>query len=194
MARRPGTYPKGDLGYAQLRGIARQGVGRSPRHLWARALFGSGVRVRGLCLPHRGEKPHLELYLADLPEVLQVAREVQSRYAPQNKVQYIPCDVLTDEVPGRYDIILISNMLQALGTSRGRVLIKRLWEAVRPGGSLVVQAQFLDENRMGPRWSAVNDLILLCGGSQDCNQTRKETRGFRMSRKSACRYSIPMAW
>jgi SAM-dependent methyltransferase len=122
------------------------------------------------------QNPNLELYLADLPGVLKFTKDVESKYPLQNQVHYSPLDVLKDEIPGSYDLILISNMLHMLGERVSRNLLKRLYSSVNPGGSLVVQARFLQDNRLGPRWAVMLDLNQLCTTDAGRNHTIEETR------------------
>ena len=126
---------------------------------------------------HLGRRnPELHLYLLDLPGVLEVAKEVQKRYALENEVHYLPLDALKDEIPGAYDLILVSNTLHMLGENASRQLIKRLYPSVNPGGSLVIQAQYLRDDRLGGRWPIFLDLIQLCITSNGRNHSVEETR------------------
>ena len=128
---------------------------------------------------HLGIKnPELQLYLLDFPEVLQVAKEVQARYALQNEVHYVAADALKDELSGQYDLILVSNALHQLGPEASAALVKRLYPAVRPGGSLVVQAQFLRDDRRGDKVPVFLDLLELCITAAGRNHSVAETRGW----------------
>ena len=120
--------------------------------------------------------PGMELYLADHPVVLETAREVQARYPLKNKVHYVPMDALKDEIPGSYDLVLVSNMLHGLGETSSRTLIRRLYNSVNDGGSLVVQAQYLRDDRLGGRWPVFLDLIQLCVTENGRNHAPGETR------------------
>jgi SAM-dependent methyltransferase len=119
--------------------------------------------------------PSLKLYLADLPEVLEAAKEVRTRYLLENEVYYLPLDAATDEIPGSYDLILVSNLLYCFAEPVRSQLLERLYHALNPGGSLVVQAQFLQENRLGGRWAIYVDLNLLCTTANGRNHTVEET-------------------
>src|SRR2546428_2468501 len=79
--------------------------------------------------------PVLQLHLVDLPEVLEVAKEVETKYSLKNEVSYRAMDYLRDEIPGAYDIILVSNTLHMLGEQASRKLTKRLYQSVNRGGS-----------------------------------------------------------
>lgn len=120
--------------------------------------------------------PGLGLYLADHPVVLETAQEIQTRYALQNDVHYLPLDAVKDDIPGSYDLILVSNVLHGLGEKASRALIERLYSSVNRGGSLVIQAQYLRDDRLGGRWPIFLDLIQLCVTEQGRNHTPEETR------------------
>jgi SAM-dependent methyltransferase len=144
---------------------------------------------------HLGEaNPSLHLHLLDLPGVLEHAREVAKQHRLRNQVTYLPVDVVREEIPGSYDLVLVSNTLHMLGEDTSRALIRRLHAHVRPGGSLVIQAQYLADDMQGPRWPIYLDLIQMCITSHGRNHSLGETRrwmeeaGFR--RVTRCSMSI----
>jgi O-methyltransferase involved in polyketide biosynthesis len=119
--------------------------------------------------------PALKLYLLDLPEILAVTREVEARYALHNDITYLPVDVTTEEIPGTYDLVMISNTLHMLGEAESRRLLRRVIENVAPGGSLVVQFQYMQEDRRGGRWPVFLDLVQLCITEHGRNHAVGET-------------------
>lgn len=121
------------------------------------------------------KNPDLEVYLSDLPETLEIAKEVEKKFTLKNKVTYLPWRA-GDVIEGSYDIILVSNTLHMLGERASRDLIKSLYKAVAPEGSLVIQAQFLRDDRTGPRWPICMDLIQLCVTTEGRNHTVGETK------------------
>lgn len=126
---------------------------------------------------HLGARnPELELTLADHPVVLATAREIERRFRLTNTVHYVGLDALKDDIPGCYDLVLVSNMLHGLGEEASRALIRRLYRSVNPGGSLVIQAQFLRDDRLGNRWPVFLDLIQLCVTEKGRNHAPKETQ------------------
>ena len=120
--------------------------------------------------------PGLELCLLDHPTVLETAKEIQTRYPLKNEIRYLPLDASKDDIPGSYDMILVSNTLHGLGEVASRALIKRLFNSINHGGSLVIQAQYLRDNRLGGKWPIFLDLMLLCVTSNGRNHTQLETR------------------
>lgn len=120
--------------------------------------------------------PELRLHLLDLPAVLEVTREVRAQYDLANDINYIPRDLSTDDIPGTYDLVLVSNVLQAFDEEKIQLLLRQLYASVNPGGSLVVQAQFLDDDHLGPRWPIFVDLGCLCFTPGGRNHSLAETR------------------
>lgn len=118
----------------------------------------------------------LELYLLDLPGVLEVTKKVAERFALGNKINYLPVDVTKEDIPGEYDMVLVSNTLHMLGERASRDLIKRLHSLLSTGGSLVIQAQYLSNDRMGGRWPILLDLVQLCITTEGRNHSEAETR------------------
>jgi SAM-dependent methyltransferase len=135
--------------------------------------LGCGPGTYGFTLAEAN--PALRLHSADLPEVLDVAREIEASYQISSPVTYHGVDLRTDMVEGTFDLILVSNTLHMLGEKNSRSLLSTLYPLVNPGGSIVVQANFLDEDRLGPRWPALLDLIQLCITESGRNHTVGET-------------------
>jgi SAM-dependent methyltransferase len=124
------------------------------------------------------KNPRLALHLLDSRDVLQIAKSVQSNYRLVNNVHYHPANILTDEVAGEFDIVLVSNLLHLLGHAESVVLLKRAYKMVAPGGSLVVQAQFLRDDRLGGRWPIFLDLVQLCTSREGANHSVQETKSW----------------
>ncbi|MCG3119055.1 MAG: 3-hydroxy-5-methyl-1-naphthoate 3-O-methyltransferase [bacterium] len=120
--------------------------------------------------------PDLQLYLMDNAGVLDVAKEIQAKYPLQNEVHYLPFDAVRDDIPGSYDLILASNLLHIFDEATRRRLLARLHEALNPGGSVVIQSQHLQENRLGGRWAVFIDLDLLCTTKHGKNHTMSDSK------------------
>lgn len=120
--------------------------------------------------------PELDLHLADRPRVLAIAKEVRSKFELRNNVYYLPLDAVNDVIPSSYDLILVSNLLVGLGECESRDLIRRLYGSINWGGSLVIQAQYLRDDRIGARWPVFLDLEILCTTRKGRNHTVKETK------------------
>ncbi len=118
--------------------------------------------------------PQLSLHLIDSPEVLEIARQTVGEFGLSDRVQFHEADVLRDRIPGKYDVILISNVLHLIGRSQAEVLVCRCFDSVQLGGSLVIHGQFLTEGKNRWGWPVMLDLILLAGSLSGQNHTSAE--------------------
>ena len=93
-------------------------------------------------------------------------------------VTYMGLDLRNNDIEGAFNIVLVSNTLHMLGEAESRRQLSRLLPHVTQGGSLVIQAQFLNDDRLGPRWPALLDLIQLCITESGRNHTVGETKAW----------------
>jgi acyl carrier protein/SAM-dependent methyltransferase len=106
--------------------------------------------------------PEVKLNLLDLEGTLDIAKDIQTRFSLKNDVQYLPLDFMKEEIPGSYDMIFVSGILRGLGEAASRRLIAKLYNVINPGGSLVVQCQYAQDNYLGSREAIYLDLTMLC--------------------------------
>jgi len=144
----------------------------------ARSLLDVGCGPGTYAFELGARHPHLALHLADLPEVLEIAREVAAPYRLTNPVHWHPVDIVEGELPGRHDLVLASNVLHVLDAAKARLLVRRLFDVVAPGGSLVVHAQFPDVPGKSPRWPALVDLALLATTREGRNHPAEDVRSW----------------
>ena len=91
-------------------------------------------------------------------------------------MEFLPLDAVENEIPGCYDLVLASNVLHVLGEATSRDLLKRLHRSVNPGGSLVVQARFLNDDGASGEPALFLDLLQLCITQAGRNHSVAETR------------------
>jgi SAM-dependent methyltransferase len=104
--------------------------------------------------------PDISATLLDVPEAIAEARAIAARRGLAERLEFVAGDAQTRELGRSFDAVLVSNVLHMLGAARSRALLRRCYELLRPGGRIIVQGQFLDEDRTSPRWAALLNLIL----------------------------------
>ncbi|RPI29147.1 MAG: methyltransferase [Acidobacteria bacterium] len=137
----------------------------------------------------------LEISLLDLPSVLEVAKEIEAHYSLENQPHYLPLDFGREEIPGKYDVVLVSNTLHTIGPASSRALLKRLYSNVNSAGCLVVQAQFIPDHQPATRcWPVVFDLILMSitptGENHGLNETIEWLKEAGFLNVASCRMSL----
>jgi len=141
----------------------------------ARALDLSGVRVLldvgggpgTYALAFARQFPQLRAVVYDLPEVCAIAQGEIARAGLSERVTTRAGDILVDELGRGYDLIFVSNLVHSYSLAEVRGIFCKAFEALTPGGRVVVKDIFAHEDRSGPLFSllfAINMLVNTKGG------------------------------
>ena len=106
---------------------------------------GTGIYAIACCQKH----PGLRATVFDRPEVLKIAEEFATQYGVADRVDLVPGDMFTDELP-QADAVLLSNILHDWDEPECDTLIRRCAGALPPGGRLLIHDVFLDDSMDGP--------------------------------------------
>ncbi len=89
--------------------------------------------------------PHLNTTLFDVPTVIEMARDafVHTGLAP--RCHFLAGDFLSDSLGGPYDLLWMANVVHALGEQEVQKLLGRCFNALRPGGVLMIKDFLPDE-------------------------------------------------
>jgi len=105
--------------------------------------------------------PELECVVFDLPEVVEIANEVIADHDLQDRVSTVPGSYHSDDFPTGFDAGLVSNTLHQEDWDTCVSILRKAHAALEPGGLMVVQAMFLNEQGDGPVWPALHNLLML---------------------------------
>jgi len=130
-------YQRGMLAVARL--SAAELARRAPVPRGARDLLdvggAHGVHAVALCRRH----PDLRATVLDLPEAVEQAAPLLHAQGMGERVVHRTGDALTEDFGiGRYDVILVSQLLHHFDEPTNRALVARLARALRPGGVLAL--------------------------------------------------------
>lgn len=98
----------------------------------------------------------------DLPQTLRVTREIIQNFDAHNVVHTKEGSYLEDEFGSGYDVVLLSSMISQEGPDVIKNIIRKSYDAMVPGGVILIQEQFLDTDKSGPLLPAligINQLI-----------------------------------
>jgi SAM-dependent methyltransferase len=132
-----GLYQRGMLAVARL--SAAEVARRAPVPRGARDMLdvgGShGIHAVALCRRH----PDLRAAVLDLPEAVEHAAPLLAAQGMGERVVHRVGDALTEDFGiGRYDFILVSQLLHHFEDATNREMVGRLARALRPGGALAI--------------------------------------------------------
>jgi cyclopropane fatty-acyl-phospholipid synthase-like methyltransferase len=120
--------------------------------------------------------PQIQATLLDLPGPIAEARRLAASRNMADRVEFIAIDA-RDYTPDRpFDTILVSNILHMIGPVGSGELLKRCYHMLTPGGRLIVQAQYLNDDRVSPRWATLLNLIQRVATPQGRNHAIGETK------------------
>jgi SAM-dependent methyltransferase len=117
---------------------------------------GSGV----FAAEYARRTPDLKAHLFDLPPTLEVARDILVAEGYEDNVAFHPGDYRQDSFPGPVDTILLSNVFQTESEEHVGGILRRSWEALRPGGTLLVHGVMAEGQGPPSREVALFSLLM----------------------------------
>ncbi|HSU65940.1 MAG TPA: methyltransferase [Tepidisphaeraceae bacterium] len=106
--------------------------------------------------------PKLRAVVWDRPQVLKVAKEFAEQAGVADRLDLRPGDMFADPVPTGCEVILLSNILHDWDVPECRTLVKKMSDALPPGGQLLVHDVFLNDALDGPLSVALYSAQLFC--------------------------------
>jgi SAM-dependent methyltransferase len=105
--------------------------------------------------------PHLRATLFDLPSVVEVAREIIGATDVADRISLRAGDFLVDDLGRDYDLALVFGVLVSEPAERRVALLRRVHQALKPGGLLVVREMIANDDGLGPAEALLFDLQML---------------------------------
>jgi len=115
--------------------------------------LGAGSGVWGIALAQ--QSPQINIVAVDWPKVLEVTRRIAGRHGVAERLKTLPGDLLETDFGQGHHLATIGHILHSEGRERSRQLLKRVFEALAPGGTVVIAEFIPNDDRTGP----VNALI-----------------------------------
>jgi SAM-dependent methyltransferase len=146
----------GDLLVSHLGALFASAAEHVADHLVAQGLrdrvldLGAGAAPWSLALAARN--PGIRVTAVDLPAVLAVTREVVATSGYDLQFDYLSGDLFTVDLGhSAYDLAIAGNLCHLFDEATNRRLLGRLFDALRPGGTLAILDALPNERLDGPR-------------------------------------------
>jgi precorrin-6B methylase 2 len=107
--------------------------------------------------------PEATAVLFDLPQVIPLARERLARAGLADRVSLVPGDFYTDDLPGGADFAWLSAIAHQNSREQNRVLYRKIWSALVPGGTLVIRDVVMEGAKTRPVAGALFAVNMLVG-------------------------------
>ncbi len=107
--------------------------------------------------------PGLRATVVDLPAVCAAAGERIGAAGLADRVGTVALDMFRHPWPAGHDAVLLSNVLHDWRPATCAELLRRAFDAVEPGGTVLVHEMLLDDDLAGPREAAAFGVLMAVG-------------------------------
>ncbi len=89
------------------------------------------------------KNPRLRAGVWDREPALEVAKTIAKPLRHGKRLSYYPGDLFKSAVPGKFDVMWVSNVLHIFSPGENKTLFRKLKRALNPGGRILIQDTFL---------------------------------------------------
>ena len=128
----------------------------------ARAVLDVGAGAAPWSLALAARDPLVHVTAIDLPAVLAATRRAVAAAGREAQYEFVAGDLFSVAMAGSaYDLAIAGNICHLFDAAANRRLLQRLFDALRPGGTLAILDVLPNEQLDGPRWVVLYALGLL---------------------------------
>jgi len=155
-----------DLKREFLMGMHGYGVLSSPEVVGAfdlsrfRRLVDLGAATGHLAMAACSRWPQISAVIFDLPEALDLARDMAAAHPARERLHIVAGDFFTDPLPPG-DLYALGRILHDWSDDKARKLLRRVYAALPPGGGVLIAEKLLADDKRGPRWAHLQSLNML---------------------------------
>jgi SAM-dependent methyltransferase len=161
--------------YARSRGVE---IGRHLNFDGVNTLLdlGCGPGTYSIAIVERN--PALQATLLDLAGPIAEAKRLAAERGVSDRITFVAEEGEHYRPDHGFDAVLVSNVLHMLGPEKSPSMIAHCWDLLNPGGRLIVQAQYLNDDRVSPRWPTLVSLMQRAVTTDGRNHSLGETEAW----------------
>ena len=122
------------------------------------------------------KNPGMNAVILDLPEVIPLTKKYVESFHHKDKIEYIKGDYSQNEFGCGYDLVFLSAIVHINSFEENKFLIKKCFDALNPGGQIVIRDWVMNEDRVSPEGGAYFALNMLVGTESGDTFTESEMR------------------
>lgn len=123
-----------------------------------------------------GKYPGLQATIFDLPGTMKITERIVRASGLADRIRLMTGDYRVDPIPGRYQMVFLSNIIHAESPEENARLMAKLHSCLDPRGCIVIKDHILDETLTRPAAGAIFALTMLltteCGRCYSFRQVR----------------------
>ena len=133
----------------------------------------------GWSLPFAQAIPEARVTALDFPEVIPIARQYAEQFGVADRYDYIEGNIReTSFGRKQYDLVILGHIIHSEGEKWGRKLVKKSYDALKDGGSLLIAEMIPNDTRTGPPLPLLFSLNMLLLTQEGDVFTMREFRGW----------------
>jgi ubiquinone/menaquinone biosynthesis C-methylase UbiE len=113
----------------------------------------AGSGVWGIALAQSSE--NVRVTAVDWPDVIPITRKTAARFGLAERFTFIEGDLETADFGSNHTVATLGHILHSEGEDRGRALLRKTFQALKPGGTIAIAEFLVNADRRGP----VNGLL-----------------------------------
>jgi len=107
------------------------------------------------------KNPQLNAVIFDLKDVIPITKEIIRENNFQDRVKFVVGNFYVDDLPPGCDIALLSAIIHQNSPQQNVELYRKIYQALDPGGTLIIRDHVMDESRTSPPAGALFALNML---------------------------------
>ncbi len=120
--------------------------------------------------------PDLRATVVELPSVIPITRELVNEAGLADRIKAVSTDVCECPPEGLFDAAILRNFIQVISSVQARRALLNVSQALEPGGAIMIWGRVLDNSRLAPFESVVQNLIYLNQFDEGQSYTEREYR------------------
>jgi ubiquinone/menaquinone biosynthesis C-methylase UbiE len=147
----------------------------------------AGSGIWGIALAQKS--PRMRVTAVDWPGMIPTTKRITGKFGVRDRFDFIEADLLEANFARGYDIATLGHILHSEGEERSQQLLKKVFRALRPGGTIAIAEWLVDDDRTKPLPSLMFAVQMLVntekGDTFSFNEIKKwlEDAGFKKVRK-----------
>ena len=90
-----------------------------------------------------------------------ITQVIVSEGGAADRVQVMTADVVNESLEGSFDVAVLRNFIQVLSANQARRALLNVGEVTKPGGTIYILGQIIDDSRITPLETVGMNLKLL---------------------------------
>jgi hypothetical protein len=118
--------------------------------------------------------PGLKAIVFDLPQTIEITKEIIAKYGVNNRITTQAGNYFKDDFGHGNDVVLLSAILHSMSSERSKILLKKAFDSLIPGGLVVVREGLLNDDEISPLGAVLFSLNMLVNTGEGQSYSGKE--------------------